>query len=219
MDKRVKVFLGFLTASVLWIIIWLVSCLSGFDYTKKTELTLAFSGAVIGGLSTLIALYVSTEETRRIQCKSENYNRAQLKIQITNEKIRDYKEYYLSITPIYMHYEKIFDMINIISSNEFIMKDIFDFFQTMLDLMDLVQLNSKCCENDIINKTQNDIDILMIDIVRTFEKIFKREDLLNSAIELNGSSLGIRNKLTVLQVEIRDEINELYKKKYSLQNI
>ncbi|WP_017416778.1 hypothetical protein [Clostridium tunisiense] len=72
MNKKIKkttviLYLLLLLLSLLLGLVWFLSPLSGFMYDKQVEITITFIGSLIGGITTLIALWISTNETRKIQ--------------------------------------------------------------------------------------------------------------------------------------------------------
>ena len=67
MSKKIKCFLAILAIFIVLGSMWFLSPLSGFAYDKKVEFTISFVGALIGGITTLVALWISTIETRKIQ--------------------------------------------------------------------------------------------------------------------------------------------------------
>ncbi|MDF2884958.1 MAG: hypothetical protein K0R54_5529 [Clostridiaceae bacterium] len=89
---ELAIFIGILTAVILpSIYIWYSL------YQKNNENSLwtigvGLFGALSGGICTLIAVIISTQETRRIQEENMKFNNKQLTIGILNEKIKDYKK-------------------------------------------------------------------------------------------------------------------------------
>lgn len=88
MSRKIKIVILILIVSIITMLIWLWSGYSGFnyEYSKKVEITFSFIGAIIGGGSTLIALYITVNQTKEIQKE----NTSQIYISNINEKIRDY---------------------------------------------------------------------------------------------------------------------------------
>lgn len=85
MNNKNAIFIGILILSFLASPIWLWYGHSGFDYGKAAEMTFSYIGSAIGGITTLIALYITVNQTRKIQ---EDNNKNQLKQDkriITNE--------------------------------------------------------------------------------------------------------------------------------------
>lgn len=71
--KKIKILLGIVCVIIFGTFYWICSGLSGLNYERKVELSISFLGAIIGGVVTLIALWVSTNETRKIQQENREY--------------------------------------------------------------------------------------------------------------------------------------------------
>lgn len=85
-DHRLKirytVLISLVPVTIVALWIWY---LSGFDYIGKINLFIPFIGSVIGGITTLIALVVSTNETRKIQNESKDFETKKIKINLQIE--------------------------------------------------------------------------------------------------------------------------------------
>jgi hypothetical protein len=85
MNDYIKKLIWILGICIIANLLWLNSRYSGFDYGKKIEITFSYLGAVFGGTATLIALYITVNQTREIQKE----NQRQIRINNINEKIKD----------------------------------------------------------------------------------------------------------------------------------
>ncbi|MBE6161920.1 hypothetical protein AAGC94_18665 [Clostridium sporogenes] len=85
-DHRLKirhiVCIIFVLVTIVGLWIWY---LSGFDYIGKINLLIPFVGSAIGGITTLIALVISTNETRRIQKESNDFETKKIEINLQIE--------------------------------------------------------------------------------------------------------------------------------------
>lgn len=72
---------------------------------KSWTIGVGLFGALSGGICTLIAVIISTQETRRVQAENKEYNDKQLDIVILNEQIDDYKKLLNKINEIQKKFE------------------------------------------------------------------------------------------------------------------
>lgn len=75
MSKTIKILLWILGITIIASLIWLWSNYSGFEYGKKVEISFSFIGAIIGGITTLIAVFFTIKQTREVQDENKNENR------------------------------------------------------------------------------------------------------------------------------------------------
>jgi hypothetical protein len=87
-DKLTKwIITTFVCFSIIFLSILKVTY-KGLSYFEWYSILASFTGATIGGIATLIALYVSTSETRKIQKKLENKDKEK-DIELDKRKIKN----------------------------------------------------------------------------------------------------------------------------------
>lgn len=204
MNLKIKSLIATIIILIIGSLAWLWSALSGFDYEygKKVEMTFSFVGAIIGGMATLIALYITVNQTREIQKE----NQKQIKIKNINEKIKNYDELY--------------EKTNYASDKAYLLK----LYLSKMDDVSILDIN------EVIERTlEINNQLLRFKGNPLIKQLNYKCDLIEEKMEMMCSSKDMQDLLENIEILgdeienvesiILEYINKLYKCKYEIIDI
>lgn len=153
------------------------------SYAEWYSILASFWGGAIWGITTLIALYISTDETRRIQ---EENNTIQIKNdkKIFTDEIATLVSKYITDITAYFYAQSLRENENIPSANRIVSVEIFYLLHIKLDRIDkakellekLDQIHNNYCfpsgtnNADVISEQTNLMKELTIEFIRTYRE-------------------------------------------------
>lgn len=212
-----------LIAFIIPVFIWICLYLE-FEkgYEQSWAIGVGLFGSISGGICTLIAVIISTMETRKIQDENKEFNKRQLKIILINDQINEYKNLKDILDKFYQKLKNSKNNIEIYA----LKKEIDSFTKVIID-------------NSINDDLINDIDNIIMNLLCMDDRntaihiesrlcIFKEklsEILLNENIHINIYTKYAKDlqffleETEKIRIILKDKIWILYNEKYKLPDL
>ncbi|WP_238907460.1 hypothetical protein [Clostridium sp. YIM B02506] len=216
----ILVFVAFSFAFPLFLQLWYKP-----SFSDWYSILASFIGGSIGGITTLIALYTSTEETKKIQNENMKYNNKILNIQILNEKIKDYKtcsieinSFLNSINEFVISIDNIKNIIGL-NGNSSLTQNLFKLYTDYTNTFNKFTLTTKCIDpKSILNEfiSISDTNNKILESLTFLTAINPTKDNIGLIDMVSLNLLKLNKKIEELQNIIQEEINTYYSQKYNL---
>lgn len=168
-------------------------------------------GALIGGFITTVGLYITINQTRKIQIKNEEFNSKQLKIITINDQINEYKILKDS-------WDKFYDSLKFIEKN-YNIKDIYKYNTELIQKIDDIIMQLICMED---KTTANNIESLVSNLKEYFKELQDNNNEHKKNIDREQYKKKIEfyiSKGESFSTVIKNKIWILYEEKYKLPNL
>jgi len=218
--NKIYIILAIIVITLLPLIINYTVINNGFESKAGNDGWASFFGSylggVIGGIGTLIAVLVTTHQTRKIQEENKSQNKKNMKIQILNEKVKDYKDISI-LTSNVCNYLLNFDVSSVLI-NKCNSSEITNKIDTLVSLIIQIEISGMALENSSSRKMLIDAINTIKNVYPLFEKIAKKTFNKNDEKVFNDSIEKSIEEFTLVQNEIYKDAEKIYEEKYSIEN-
>lgn len=188
MNKTIKILILMFSVPIIVSFIWLLSEYSGFDYAKKVEISFSFAGAMVGGIATLVALYITVMQTRDMQKDDRDKQIKQDKRSFSNE-VEILISKYISDISAYFYAQTLRDSRNPPTIDRRESVQIFELLK--------IKLRNIRYAEELINK---------LFTLQSSSSIFNRGDSRDKAVEIFQKDI---DDLSKLAIEFSEKYNEV----------
>lgn len=164
-------------------------------------------GSLIGGFITTVGLYITVNQTRKIQIKNEEFNSKQLKIITINDQINEYK--ILKDT-----WDKFYDSLKFIEKN-YNIDNISEYNTELIQKIDNIIMQLTCMED---NETSQFVEALITNLKEYLQEYNNSTERIIRD-EYNRKISFCINKSGNFSIVLKNKIWLLYKEKYELPNL